>query len=193
MNLEDDEGSGGGGALDRMMGPDGGRPAAVNEFRRRGVLLRTKRESDGVQVLCPGTAVVQSGALGRSPSFQWAPDARDDDDDDTCAGGNGGVGSAVGDVGGGTAVTCGSLNDKGWTVVPAGTSKPSRNLSADRPVRPIHVDLDELKSFRLSDDGNQIVLIQKDGTNLGPLIFLEEGPDELIEAFKRCGCNQLDT
>jgi len=57
-----------------------------------------------------------------------------------------------------------------------------------RNVRPIEFELCELKSFRLSDDGNRLVLIQRDGTNHPPLIFLDEGPEELINVFKRHYC-----
>ena len=49
----------------------------------------------------------------------------------------------------------------------------------------IELELVELNSYRLTDDGNQLVLIQKDGTNTNPLIFLDEGPDEFLATIKR--------
>jgi len=55
-------------------------------------------------------------------------------------------------------------------------------------VRPIQVELSELKSFQLCDDGNQLVLIQKDGTKNNPLIFLDDGPEQLIEVLQRYMC-----
>ena len=49
----------------------------------------------------------------------------------------------------------------------------------------IELELLELNSYRLTDDGNQLVLIQKDGTNTNPLIFLDEGPEEFLAVIKR--------
>ena len=97
----------------------------------------------------------------------------------------------------------GSLNDREWTVVSDGTgndnsdrsvmltlnnaseNKQNKIPSGKMIVRPIHIELSELKSFQLCDDGNQLVLIQKDGTSNNPLIFLDEGPEQLIEVLKR--------
>ena len=98
----------------------------------------------------------------------------------------------------------GSLNDREWTVVSdetgsdnadrsvmltvcsgEGEHKKEKSSSGKMIVRPIHVELSELKSFQLCDDGNQLVLIQQDGTKNNPLIFLDEGPELLIEVLKR--------
>ena len=103
-------------------------------------------------------------------------------------------------------VKMGSLNDHEWTLVSEGSANSDDNLSqSDRSVmltvggglgeksppsgkvivRPINLELNEIKSFRLSEDGNQLILIQNDGTKHHPLIFLDEGPEQLIEVFKR--------
>ena len=71
----------------------------------------------------------------------------------------------------------GSFSDKGWTMI--------NDQLLKRNVRPIEFELCELKSFRLSDDGNRMIFIQRDGTRHPPLIFLDEGPDELIKVMKR--------
>ena len=73
----------------------------------------------------------------------------------------------------------GSFSDKGWTMI--------NDQLLKRNVRPIEFELCELKSFRLSDDGNRMIFIQRDGTRHPPLIFLDEGPDELIKVMKRWG------
>ena len=66
-----------------------------------------------------------------------------------------------------------------------GEDKRRKTSSGKIIVRPIHVELSELKSFQLCDDGNQLVLIQQDGTKNNPLIFLDEGPELLIEVLKK--------
>ena len=70
-----------------------------------------------------------------------------------------------------------SFSDREWTMI--------NDQLLKRNVRPIEFELAELKSFRLSDDSNRMILIQRDGTRHPPLIFLDEGPDELIKVMKR--------
>ena len=41
-----------------------------------------------------------------------------------------------------------------------------------------------LFSFRLSEDGNQVTLIQRDGTNSPTLIFLDDGPQAFINKLE---------
>ena len=41
-----------------------------------------------------------------------------------------------------------------------------------------------LISFRLSEDGNQVTLIQRDGTNSPTLIFLDDGPQGFINKLE---------
>ena len=41
-----------------------------------------------------------------------------------------------------------------------------------------------LSSFRLSEDGNQVTLIQRDGTNSPTLIFLDDGPQRFINKLE---------
>ena len=155
-------------------------------------------------MLCPGTLVVRSATLGAGPLLKWVPDdptfteatqtirrestSQPNDHSHRSTGGT----------------SFGSLNDREWTVVSGGTGSdnPDRSVmltvcsgegennrqktsSGKMIVRPIHVELSELKSFQLCDDGNQLVLIQQDGTKNNPLIFLDEGPEQLMEVLKR--------
>jgi hypothetical protein len=41
-----------------------------------------------------------------------------------------------------------------------------------------------IRSYRLSEDGNQVILIQRDGTNVSPLIFLDDGPQRFINKLE---------
>ncbi len=52
----------------------------------------------------------------------------------------------------------------------------------------VEVELAEVNSYRLSDDGNQLVLILRDGTNINPLIFLDEGPEDFIDKLDDFVC-----
>jgi len=47
------------------------------------------------------------------------------------------------------------------------------------------VEVSEIRSYRLSDDGNQVTLMMKDGTTHNTLIFLDEGPDDFLEALRK--------
>ena len=161
-----------------------------------------------VEVLCPGTLVVRSATLGSGPMLKWVPDdpsfteatqtfsqvnKHSTQPIDTMSNNDRSAGTTK----------FGSLNDREWTVVSDGVghdnsdrsvmltlnntseNKQQKVPSGKMIVRPIHVELSEIKSFQLCDDGNQLVLIQKDGTSNNPLIFLDEGPEQLIEVLKR--------
>ena len=160
-----------------------------------------------VEVLCPGTLVVRSATLGAGPMIKWVPDdptfteatqsfsqfnKHSTQPIDTMGNNDRSTGTTK----------FGSLNDREWTVVSDGvgndnsdrsvmltlnnTSENKNKIPSGKMiVRPIHVELSEIKSFQLCDDGNQLVLIQKDGTSNNPLIFLDEGPEQLIEVLKR--------
>ena len=155
-------------------------------------------------MLCAGTLVVRSATLGAGPLLKWVPDdpavteATQTLRRDSASQPNDNSHPSTGGT------KFGSLNDREWTVVSdgAGSDNPDRSVmltvssgegenkrekssSGKIIVRPIHVELSELKSFQLCDDGNQLVLIQQDGTKNNPLIFLDEGPEQLIEVLKR--------
>ena len=73
-----------------------------------------------------------------------------------------------------------------WTVVEGGHAE--KRVGGGKAVlrcAPLQVELCEIKSYRLSDDNNQVILIQKDGTNHNPLIFLDEGPQGFLEAIAK--------
>ena len=151
-----------------------------------------------VDVLCPGTLVIRSATLGAGPMLKWVPD-----DPSVTEAANklrlDSTGYCNDKLSEG--VKFGSLNDREWTIVSDGLDcdtdgrsvmltlnnggEKKKDTSGKMVVRPIHVELSELKSFQLCDDGNQLVLIQKDGTKNNPLIFLDEGPEQLIEVFRR--------
>ena len=154
--------------------------------------------------------MVRSGTLGTGPILKWVPDDPVTSEKMRKDSGNYVSGSSTQSSGG---MRFGSLNDREWTVVSEGDENSREGLTQlDRSVmlnvvgtadeeynqgmaskgkvvvRPINVELSELKSFQLSDDGNQLVLIHKDGTKNNPLIFLDEGPEQLIEVLKRYMC-----
>ena len=151
-----------------------------------------------VEVLCPGTLLVRSATLGAGPILKWVPD----DPNYTEA-----TQKIRRDSTSSFGVTkFGSLNDREWTVVSGGaggndhsdrsvmltTNNVAENDKNNKSVpsgkmivRPIQIELSELKSFQLCDDGNQLVLIQKDGTKNNPLIFLDDGPEQLIDVLRR--------
>ena len=122
-----------------------------------------------VEVLCPGTLLVRSATLGAGPLLKWVPDdpnftdatqrIRRDSISDRSVG----------------MTKFGSLNDREWTVVSDGAggndhsdrsvmltlnngsdgNKNDRSVPSGKMiVRPIQVELSELKSFQLCDDGN---------------------------------------
>ena len=117
------------------------------------------------------------------PHLSWVPDEFN------------GLGKTAEAAGGNRGVPCGSLNDHSWTVVGSDTAAASRSTSGVAlvndaggsrvTVRPILVEVSDIKSFRLSDDGNRLTLIQNDGTKYPPLIFLDEGPESLISVFQK--------
>eukprot|EP00092_Neocalanus_flemingeri_P044554 GFUD01049458.1.p1 GENE.GFUD01049458.1~~GFUD01049458.1.p1 ORF type:complete len:754 (+),score=195.23 GFUD01049458.1:104-2365(+) len=47
------------------------------------------------------------------------------------------------------------------------------------------VEVTEIRSYRLSDDGNQVTIMMKDGTAHNNLIFLDEGPTEFLESLHK--------
>ena len=141
--------------------------------------------------------MVRSGTLGTGPILKWVPDDPVTSEKMRKDSGNYVSGSSTQSSGG---MRFGSLNDREWTVVSEGDENSREGLTQlDRSVmlnvvgtadeeydqgmaskgkvvvRPINIELSELKSFQLSDDGNQLVLIHKDGTKNNPLIFLHEG------------------
>lgn len=74
----------------------------------------------------------------------------------------------------------------GWTVVEGHAAEKSvGNGKAVLRCAPLQVELCEIKSYRISDDNNQVILIQKDGTNHNPLIFLDDGPQGFLEAIAK--------
>ena len=144
--------------------------------------------------------MVRSATLGAGPILKWVPD------DPNYAEATQKIRrDSTGDRSFGT-TKFGSLNDREWTVVSDGaggndhsdrsvmltTNNVTESNKNDKSVpsgkmivRPIQIELSELKSFQLCDDGNQLVLIQKDGTKNNPLIFLDDGPEQLIEVLRR--------
>jgi len=50
------------------------------------------------------------------------------------------------------------------------------------------IEVAEIKSYKLSDDGNQVTIMMKDGTVNNNLIFLDEGPCEFVEALNKYVC-----
>jgi len=47
------------------------------------------------------------------------------------------------------------------------------------------IEVTEIRSYKLSDDGNQVTIMMKDGTLHNNLIFLDEGPTEFIESLHK--------
>ena len=143
------------------------------EFKRNEVLLMARSDAEGGNgdFFFSGTLTVSRKIAfgGTGTFFEWIPQ-----DNQQQLGGhdkeNGISQNSESHYGG-------SFSDREWTMITDQLSK--------RNVRPIEFELCELKSFRLSDDGNRLVLIQRDGTSHPPLIFLDEGPEELINVFKR--------
>ncbi len=130
---------------------------SASDFKRSGVLLMAKSDAEGGNgdLLIPGILSLSLKTPWKVPCIEWTPEQPENDES----------GAAYGT----------SFSE--WTLVNEQLSK--------RNVRPIDFELCELKSFRLSDDGNKMVLIQRDGTRHPPLIFLDEGPEELITVMKR--------
>ena len=44
------------------------------------------------------------------------------------------------------------------------------------------VEVSEIKSYKLSDDGNMVTIMMKDGTVHNSLIFLDEGLADLVDS-----------
>ncbi len=132
------------------------------EFKRTGVLLMARSDAEGGNgdLLCSGMVIISRKNAWQGPILEWIP--MDES--------NGGEAQNAAPQGA-------SLPRSEWDVVGEAMSK--------RNVRPIEVELCELKSFRLSDDGNRMVIIQRDGTRHPPLIFLDEGPEQLISVIRR--------
>jgi len=159
----------------------------VDEFRRTGIVMMAKSDLDGSEVLCSGCLLVRSATLGMGPVLSWVPDELNNETRVRK--------TSVSGSGGSSGVVCGSLNDREWTVVSSDVTHSARSTSGVAlgqssqsgriTVRPIVVEVNEIKSFRLSDDGNQMVIIQSDGTKCPPLIFLDEGPEALIQVFQK--------
>jgi len=136
------------------------------DFKRSGVLLMAKSDAEGGNgdLLFAGTLSLLRKTPWNIPTIEWIPQAEQNCGDDQSNGTQYGS----------------SFSDREWTMINDQLHK--------RNVRPIEFELGELKSFRLSDDGNRMILIQRDGTRHPPLIFLDEGPDELIKIIKRHYC-----
>eukprot|EP00093_Oithona_nana_P006165 06165.XXX_166349_168505_1 [CDS] Oithona nana genome sequencing. len=133
------------------------------EFKRSGILIMAKSaiEGSGDDLLFTGTLTISKKTQWQIPTIDWQPTQERDEGQSECQYGS-------------------SFSDREWTLVNDQLSK--------RNVRPIELELCELKSFRLSDDGNRMVLIQKDGTRHPPLIFLDEGCEEFVKAMRKHYC-----
>ena len=134
------------------------------EFKRSGILIMAKSaiEGSGDDLLFTGTLSISKKTQWQIPTIEWQPtQERDESQSSECQYGS-------------------SFSDREWTLVNDQLSK--------RNVRPIEFELCELKSFRLSDDGNRMVLIQKDGTRHPPLIFLDDGCEEFIKSMRKHYC-----
>lgn len=133
------------------------------EFRRNGVLLLAKSDNEGGNgdLLCAGILTITRKTPFQHPVFEWIPEEQQQAAQREQPESQYGA----------------SFSDREWTLINDQLTK--------RNVRPIEFELCELKSFRLSDDGNRMILIQRDGTRHPPLIFLDEGPEELISVMKR--------
>ena len=46
------------------------------------------------------------------------------------------------------------------------------------------IEVSEVKSYRLSDDGNMLTIMMKDGTVHNSLIFLDDGPDRFLSVLQ---------
>jgi hypothetical protein len=132
----------------------------LTEFKRPGILLLAKSDAEGGNgdLLCSGTLTLGRKESWQGPILEWIPVEENENNSSSPH-------------------PVGSLSDREWTVVSEALAK--------RNVRPIEFELCELKSFRVSDDGNRLVLIQRDGTRHPPLIFLDEGPEELVNVMRR--------
>ena len=137
-------------------------PENLIEFKRTGVLLMAKSDAEGGNgdQLFPGTLSLTKKSPWQTTVLEWNPVPEGQQ--------NGGSENSQYGT---------SFSDREWTMI---SDQMSR-----RNVRPIEFELCELRSFRLSDDGNRMILIQRDGTRHPPLIFLDEGPEELIRAMRR--------
>ena len=136
------------------------------EFKRNDVLLMAKSDAEGGNgdFFFSGVLTVGRKTAFQGPILDWIPqEQQQQEQNNTSASSECQYGS--------------SFSDREWTMINDQLSK--------RNVRPIEFELCELKSFRLSDDGNRLVLIQRDGTRHPPLIFLDEGAEELINVFRR--------
>merc|ERR1712038_359499 len=139
------------------------------EFKRNEVLLMARSDAEGGNgdFFFSGTLIVSRKIAFGGTIFEWIPqDNQHDKEQNNSKNSESHYG--------------GSFSDREWTMINDQLHK--------RNVRPIEFELSELKSFRLSDDGNRMILIQRDGTRHPPLIFLDEGPDELIKVMKRHYC-----
>ena len=136
------------------------------EFKRNEVLLMAKSDAEGGNgdFFFSGVLTVGRKTAFQGPILDWIPQEQQQQEQHNT--------SATSECQYGS-----SFSDREWTMINDQLSK--------RNVRPIEFELCELKSFRLSDDGNRLVLIQRDGTRHPPLIFLDEGPEELINVFRR--------
>ena len=123
-------------------------------------MAKSDAEGGNGDLLFAGTLSLLRKTPWNIPTIEWIPQAEQ----------NGG------DEQSNSAQYGSSFSDREWTMINDQLHK--------RNVRPIEFELSELKSFRLSDDGNRMILIQRDGTRHPPLIFLDEGPDELIKIMK---------
>jgi len=138
------------------------------DFKRSGVLLMAKSDAEGGNgdLLFTGTLSLTRKTPWNIPTIEWIPQAEQQQCNEEQSNGGTQYGS--------------SFSDREWTMI--------NDQLLKRNVRPIEFELGELKSFRLSDDSNRMILIQRDGTRHPPLIFLDEGPDELIKVMKRHYC-----
>jgi len=67
------------------------------------------------------------------------------------------------------------------------TESPAVTFSSHLEERQLKMVLEvtEVRSYRLSDDGNQVTIMMKDGTLHNNLIFLDEGPVEFLECLHK--------
>jgi len=66
------------------------------------------------------------------------------------------------------------------------TESPSVTFSSHLEEKQLKmvVEVSEIKSYKLSDDGNMVTIMMKDGTVHNNLIFLDEGPEDFLESLE---------
>ncbi|KAG8232350.1 hypothetical protein J437_LFUL008818, partial [Ladona fulva] len=80
--------------------------------------------------------------------------------------------------------------DQGWAVVNPVKARTQNSTDASETVntarvRPLKVDITDLKSYKISKQSHELTLMLKDGSRPSPLLFQNDNADKFVNSLQQ--------